>query len=53
LRRPRRNSADLTGQRALETPKALPVCLVSTYSQPCAETSDIITTVHAVSNSSM
>lgn len=25
LRRPRRNSADLTGQRALETPKALPV----------------------------
>jgi hypothetical protein len=29
LRRPRRNSADLTGQRALETPNCLPVCFVS------------------------
>jgi hypothetical protein len=31
LRRPRRNSADLTGQRALETPKALPVLLSAKF----------------------
>lgn len=31
LRRPRRNSADLTGQRALETPKAFPAFLLDKF----------------------